>query len=115
MRLHIPVATSAGIPRTALIRRLLEGLGLDRQIPGKIVAAAGEEEHHEPAAHMIQHVLHPRAMSAIQGRMKASSLLSGIPRLCREPTLPRVGGRRRRWPGAWLDARPLDLISMHLI
>ena len=88
MKLHVPAATSAGILRTALIRRLLEGLGLDRQIPRKIVAAAGEEEHHEPAAHMIQHVFHPTAMSAIPARMKARAYAAGFP--------VSVGSRRYR-------------------
>jgi hypothetical protein len=47
------------------------------------------EEHHEVAAHMIQHVCHPIANERL-------SVGNGFHTLCRERTLPLVGRRRVR-------------------
>jgi hypothetical protein len=43
---------------------MVEGLRLDRQIPAEIITTARKEEHHEPAAHFIQHVSIQRRVSA---------------------------------------------------
>jgi hypothetical protein len=86
-------ATPAEIPRKATIRRLLKDFRLNRQIPRQIIVGACNEEHH-PAAQLIGHAYHP-------GTNKAAIVRGGSRSLCRERTLPIVGGHwLRRMPPA---------------